>query len=147
MKVLIQRVIKASVEVDGITCGEIGSGLLVFFAAHKDDVDDTTLWLAEKVVNLRIFSDADHKMNLSVKDVGGDILVVSQFTLYGTCTKGRRPEFSMSASPDRAEVLYNKFIDELSVMTGKTIATGKFRAMMQVSLINDGPITLDIEKI
>ena len=146
MKVVIQRVKKASVTVDGTICGAIGSGILVFFAVHKDDNNKITPWLVEKLINLRLFSDNDGKMNLSVKDIGGEILVVSQFTLYGTCLKGRRPEFTKSAPPAMAEEIYSKFIKELSAELPERVKTGKFRAMMEVSLINDGPVTFIIEK-
>ncbi|MBT3394149.1 MAG: D-tyrosyl-tRNA(Tyr) deacylase [Waddliaceae bacterium] len=146
MKVLIQRVKEASVTVDGKVCGSIGGGLLIFFAAHIDDTNKTIPWLSEKVVGLRIFPDDAGKMNISVSDIDGEILVVSQFTLYGTCSKGKRPEFTKSAPPEKAEALYDEFVEVLTKKLGKPVSTGKFREHMDVSLINDGPITLEIEK-
>ncbi|MGM0440572.1 MAG: D-aminoacyl-tRNA deacylase, partial [Chlamydiota bacterium] len=118
MKILIQRVKEAQVISDGELTGAISRGILVFFAVHKDDSYEDTTWLAEKLINLRLFQDQNDKMNLSIKDIEGEILIVSQFTLYGTCLKGRRPEFTQSAPPQLAETLYNKFVEEVSQKLG-----------------------------
>jgi D-aminoacyl-tRNA deacylase len=144
MRLVVQRVEKASVTVDGKILSEIGKGLLVLFAVHKEDEEAGTKWLANKLVNLRIFSDESGKMNLSVKEVGGEVLVVSQFTLYGTCSKGRRPEFTQSAGGEKAERLYNKFVSEVKEELGR-VQTGQFAAHMSLSLVNDGPVTLIID--
>ena len=144
MRIVIQRVSQAKVEVDGKTVGEISRGLLVLFGAHKDDQAAQTLWLANKLVNLRIFADAQDKMNLSLLDIQGEVLIVSQFTLYGNCLEGRRPEFTTAAPPALATTLYEKFIEEVKAHKLK-VDTGIFGARMQVSLINDGPITLIID--
>lgn len=147
MKVVIQRVKAAHVSVNGGICGSIDRGLLVFFAVHRDDDINNIEWMAEKIINLRIFPDDNDKMNLSLRDIIGEILVVSQFTLYGTCNKGRRPEFTRSAPPEKAEKIYNEFVEAISKKMGKKVATGRFRANMEVHLINDGPITLELEKL
>lgn len=144
MRLVVQRVEKASVTVEGKVTGEIGQGLLVLVAVHKDDLESAAAPLANKLVNLRIFADAEGKMNLSVKDVGGEVLAVSQFTLYGTCTKGRRPEFTQSAGGAQAEAIYNRFVAEIKKELGK-VETGQFAAYMSVALVNDGPITLIME--
>lgn len=146
MRVVVQRVKQASVVVDDEVVGSIGKGLLVLLAVHKNDKPDDTLWLVNKVVNLRIFSDAAGKMNLSVKEAQGSIIVVSQFTLYGNCLSGRRPDFLESANGTHAELLYEKFSKEICVEMG-SVQTGKFGAHMDVSLINDGPITLLIDTV
>ncbi len=140
MRLVIQRVENASVEVDGKTVGSIGKGMLVLFGVHQEDVPSQTLWLASKLVNLRIFADAQDKMNLSLLDVQGEVLIVSQFTLYGNCAEGRRPEFTASAPPDKAKALYEKFIEEVRAEKVK-VETGIFGARMRVSLVNDGPVT------
>jgi D-tyrosyl-tRNA(Tyr) deacylase len=144
MRAVLQRVKNASVEVEGKSVGCIGNGLLVLFGVHKDDKPEETLWMVQKIVNLRIFSDAEGKMNLSVKDVCGEILVVSQFTLYGNCTNGRRPDFFSAAAGHRAEEIYRKFTNEIEHELGR-VQTGLFGAQMAVSLVNDGPITLIVD--
>ena len=144
MRAVIQRVKEAEVKISGKTVGKIGKGLLVLLAVHQDDTEDKIERLATKIINLRIFADKDDKMNLSIKDVGGEILVVSQFTLYGDISKGNRPSFIESAKPDKAVPYYEKFVEKIKVSGLKT-ATGEFGAMMEVSLINDGPVTIIID--
>jgi D-aminoacyl-tRNA deacylase len=144
MRAVVQRVSPARVTVDGAVVGEIGRGLLVLLGVTHDDTADQARWLADKVTGLRIFADADDKMNLAVADVGGSVLVVSQFTLYGDCSKGRRPSFIAAANPEHAISLYEAFIDAVKAQ-GIPVATGHFGAMMQVELVNDGPVTLIVE--
>jgi D-tyrosyl-tRNA(Tyr) deacylase len=141
MKAVLQRVTRASVTVDGQIVGQIGRGLLVLLGVGQEDGESDARQLAEKTVQLRIFDDADGKMNLSLADVGGAMLVVSQFTLLGDCRKGRRPSFVHAAPPELAERLYKTFVAAVGVQ-GIQVATGRFRAMMQVELVNDGPVTL-----
>ena len=143
---LIQRVKEASVTVDGETVGAIGPGLLVLLGVHRDDTTAEKDWLARKCANLRIFPDEDGLMNRSLKDVGGEALVVSQFTLYGSTARGNRPSFTASASPDVAEPLYEAFADALGQELGRPVPTGVFGAMMDVALLNDGPVTLWVER-
>ena len=144
MRAILQRVSEARVQIDGAIVGEIGHGLLVLLGVTKSDMAEQARWLADKIVSLRIFNDADGKMNLDVAEVGGAILVVSQFTLYGDCSKGRRPSFIDAASPETAVPLYEEFINAIKAH-GIPTATGRFGAMMQVSLINDGPVTLILD--
>ena len=144
MRIVIQRVTNAKVEVDGKAVGSIGKGTLVLFGVHKEDTPEQTLWLANKLANLRMFADAQNKMNLSLLDIQGEVLIVSQFTLYGNCSEGRRPEFTASAPPDIAKAYYEKFISEVRHQQLK-VETGIFGAHMQVSLINDGPVTLILD--
>lgn len=141
MRAVVQRVSESRVTVGGETVGEIGRGLLVLLGVGEGDQESDAQYLAEKVAGLRIFEDAEGKMNLSVADVGGSVLVVSQFTLYGDCRKGRRPSFTDAAPPDRADELYQVFARRLSDL-GVPTATGEFQARMAVSLVNDGPVTL-----
>lgn len=141
MKAVIQRVIQSSVSVDGQEIGAIGKGLLVLLGVGHDDTHKSAQWLAEKTVHLRIFEDEEGKMNRSLLDVEGGMLIVSQFTLLGDCRKGRRPSFIDAASPDKAKDLYHCFMQYVGEM-GIEVAAGKFGANMQVSLINDGPVTL-----
>ncbi len=145
MKIVLQRVSRASVTVKGEVIASISKGLLILFGAEKNDGDDKVSFLAEKTLNLRVFSDENGKMNQSCLDIGGEVLVVSQFTLAGDCTKGRRPGFDNAARPIEAEVLYQNFIDQISE-TGLKVATGEFGADMQVELINDGPVTFTLER-
>ena len=145
MKVLIQRVKRASVAIEGELFSAINSGILVFLGVEKGDEKENAEKLAQKIVNLRIFEDENEKMNLSLKDVNGEMLVVSQFTLCGDCKKGTRPSFDKAAHPDLAVDLYEYFIkciDDNNI----PVKTGKFRAMMDVELINDGPVTFWVEK-
>lgn len=146
MVALIQRVKEASVTVDGETVGSIGNGLLILLGVHVDDTEQEGAWLARKCTNLRIFRDDEGMMNRSVQDVEGEVLVVSQFTLYGDVQKGNRPSFIASARPEKAEGLYEQFVAELSGHLGKAVPTGVFGAMMDVQLVNDGPVTLWIER-
>ncbi len=144
MKACIQRVRESAVRVDGEIVGQIGRGLLVLLGVgHEDTVDDAD-YLAAKLVRLRIFEDDDGKMNRSLDEVGGEMLVVSQFTLWGDCRKGRRPSFVAAAPPELAERLYDYFCDVVQRM-GIRVARGVFRAHMDVSLMNDGPVTLNVE--
>lgn len=141
MRACIQRVARASVTVDNQAIGQIGRGLLVLVGVAHDDTAQDAQDLAQKIVSLRIFDDADGKMNLSLGEVDGQLLVVSQFTLLGDCRKGRRPSFVAAAPPEIAERLYEAFVAAARDL-GAVVATGRFRAMMQVALVNDGPVTL-----
>ncbi|OXS57973.1 D-tyrosyl-tRNA(Tyr) deacylase [Cohnella sp. CIP 111063] len=144
MKVVLQRVSDAKVTVGNEVVGAIGKGLLLLVGVGQEDSEQDLAWMADKLAGLRIFEDDAGKMNLSVEDVGGDVLSVSQFTLYGDCRKGRRPNFMGAARPELAEALYDKF-NELLRARGLRVETGKFGAMMDVSLVNDGPVTLILE--
>ena len=144
MRAVIQLVREASVTVDGEITGSIGKGLLILLGVHKDDTIKDATFLADKSINLRIFADDQGKMNRSVLDIGGEILVVSQFTLLGDCRKGRRPSYAAAAPPDQADQLYQSFITELRRL-GVKVATGRFQAMMKVRLLNDGPVTLVLD--
>ncbi len=146
MIALIQRVKEASVTVNDEIVGEIGQGLLILLGVHVHDTTREMEWVARKCAQLRIFQDEEGLMNRSVQDVGGDVLVVSQFTLYGNTKKGNRPSFIASALPEKAEPLYEQFVDEISALTGRPAAKGVFGAMMDVRLLNDGPVTLWVEK-
>ena len=137
----LQRVSEASVTVAGEVCGKIGPGLVVLLGVTHADTPQTASVLADKVAGLRIFGDPDGKMNLSVKDVGGAVLVVSQFTLLADARKGRRPSYTAAAPPEQAEQLYEQFVAELGRL-GLSVATGRFRQHMQVALVNDGPVTI-----
>ncbi|MDE0316824.1 MAG: D-aminoacyl-tRNA deacylase [Candidatus Poribacteria bacterium] len=141
MRAVIQRVKSASVKVDGELVSEIGAGLLIFLGIAHDDTETELEYIANKVANLRIFEDADGKMNCSLLDIGGSVLVVSQFTLYGDCRKGRRPSFIDAARPEVANALYEQFITALEQQNIPTQG-GTFQAMMDVELINDGPVTI-----
>jgi D-tyrosyl-tRNA(Tyr) deacylase len=144
MRAVLQRVRRARVVVGEEVTGAIGPGLLVLLGVAADDTEEGARWLADKVVGLRVFNDADGKMNLSVADVGGAALVVSQFTLYGDCRKGRRPSFVEAAPPELAVPLYEAFVAAVRAQ-GIPTATGRFGAMMQVELVNDGPVTLIVD--
>ena len=145
MKIVLQRVAQASVRVGGKDIAAISRGLLVLFGAEKNDTEEKVIFLAEKILNLRIFSDEKGKMNLSCLDISGEVLVVSQFTLAGDCSKGRRPGFDNAAPPDEASSLYQNFIHQVS-RSGLKVASGEFGADMQVELINDGPVTFTLER-
>lgn len=146
MIALVQRVKRASVTIDGEVVGQIGSGLLILLGIHGSDTDDELRWLVRKCAALRVFGDDAGAMNRSVVDVAGDVLVVSQFTLYGDSSKGNRPSFVHAARPEHAEPLYNRFVSELSSSIGRPVSTGVFGATMDVSLVNDGPVTIWIER-
>jgi len=141
MRAVIQRVTSAKVTVDDRQTGAIGEGLLVLLGVHKDDEQKDITWLTDKIINLRIFEDEDGKMNYSLADTGGSMLIVSQFTLLADCRKGRRPSWSEAAPPDKARKLYEEFIQAVAD-SGITTATGEFQAMMEVSLVNSGPVTI-----
>lgn len=145
MRVLIQRVSEAAVHVDGVCLSSMSSGLLVLASFEAEDAAEDLLWTAQKIVQLRIFNDDQGVMNLSVKDVNGDIIIVSQFTLHSATKKGNRPSYIRAAKPDTAIPLYEQFIAIVSEQLGKTVGTGKFGADMKVSLINDGPVTIWID--
>ena len=141
MRAVVQRVSSASVMVDGETVGSIGVGLVVFLGVAADDGDADIAYLAEKIAHLRIFPDEVSRMNRSVLDIGGKALVISQFTLYGDCRRGRRPSFTEAAKPDRANALYEAFVEALRGR-GVAVETGVFQAHMDVALVNDGPVTI-----
>ena len=145
MKIILQRVTRASVAIKGERIAAISKGLLVLFGVEKHDDEEKVIFLAEKTLNLRVFPDGKGKMNLSCMDICGEILVVSQFTLAGDCSKGRRPGFDNAAPPDVAQLLYQKFVQQISQSRLK-IATGKFGVDMQVELVNDGPVTFTLER-
>jgi len=145
MRVVVQRVAHARVTVEGRVTGEIGRGLLVLQGIVPDDTAADGEWLAQKLARLRIFEDAEGKMNLSVADIAGGILVVSQFTLHASTAKGTRPSFNAAARPEVARPLYEQFQQQLAAALGRPVATGEFGAMMQVALVNDGPVTLVID--
>lgn len=141
MRAVLQRVTRASVKVESETVGEIEAGLVVLLGIAQDDAVKDVEYLVEKISNLRLFDDAEGRMNLSVKDVGGSLLVVSQFTLFGDVRRGRRPSWSDAAEPGVAEPLYERFVAEARRSVAR-VATGSFRRMMQVELVNDGPVTI-----
>ena len=149
MKVVLQRVSRAAVRVDGRATGSIGVGLVLLAGFAATDTDATLAWMADKILGLRVFGDAERKMNLALADVRGAVLVVSQFTLYGNVQKGRRPSFVDAAPPDIATPLYERFVAllrERGAGSGTKVETGEFGAMMEVELVNDGPVTLILEK-
>ncbi|MBN2476636.1 MAG: D-tyrosyl-tRNA(Tyr) deacylase [Pirellulales bacterium] len=144
MRACVQRVSRARVMIGGQVCGQIGSGMLVLLGVAREDTEAVARQMARKIAGLRIFEDRQEKMNLSVADIGGAILVVSQFTLLGDCRKGRRPSFVDAAPPELAESLYRVFVDAVAEQ-GIEVATGRFRQHMEVELVNDGPVTLLVE--
>ncbi|MGL5641945.1 MAG: D-aminoacyl-tRNA deacylase [Paraclostridium sp.] len=144
MRAVVQRVSSSKVIVDESTIGEINRGLLVLLGVTHEDTSEDVDYLLEKIINLRIFEDENEKMNLSLKDVNGELLVVSQFTLYGDCKKGRRPNFTNAAKPDLATNLYEEFVTKAKKQDVK-VGTGKFGAHMMVELVNDGPVTMLID--
>jgi D-tyrosyl-tRNA(Tyr) deacylase len=145
MKAVVQRISRAAVRIDGQTVGEIGRGLLVLLGIGKDDAAADTDWMIKKLLALRIFPDDAKNMNRSITDIGGGILVVSQFTLYGDATRGTRPSFTDAMPPTEAERLYNEFMAKLRAATTLKVAEGKFAAMMDVELVNDGPVTIVLD--
>ena len=145
MRVVVQRVSQSNVKVSGDVIGEIKEGLMVLVSFVDEDNDTDLGWMTKKIINLRIFNDDEGKMNRSVQDIGGDILLISQFTLHGSTKKGNRPSFIKAAKPDFANVMYERFIKVLEQSLGKEIQTGEFGGDMKVSLINDGPTTILID--
>ena len=145
MRVIVQRVQSSRVEIDGEVSGEIGQGLMVLLGITEGDGQEQCDFLADKLVHLRIFTDEQEKMNLSLQDINGEMLIVSQFTLYGDCKKGRRPSFVAAARPETAVPLYEYFIDAVKRLGVKKVATGQFGADMQVYIQNDGPVTLMLD--
>jgi len=145
MRAIIQRVTRASVRIGNRIKSEIATGLLVLIGIEDTDSDVDIEWLCNKIVNLRIFNDNNEVMNLPVLEIGGDIMVISQFTLYAKTKKGNRPSYIRAAHPDIAIPLYEKFVTRLSQLSGKKVYTGEFGAMMQVELVNDGPVTIIID--
>ncbi|RJX29756.1 MAG: D-tyrosyl-tRNA(Tyr) deacylase [Desulfurivibrio sp.] len=143
MRAVVQLVKKASVTIEKKTSGAIGRGLLVLLGVSRSDTARDVEYMVDKILNLRIFPDQDGKMNLSVRDINGEVLVVSQFTLFGDCRKGRRPSYSHAAPPETADALYQAFVAAMGQYL--RVATGTFQAMMEVELINDGPVTLLID--
>lgn len=145
MKVVLQRVLMSNVVIDGIITSEIGQGILVLVGIENTDNDSDIKWLAEKIVNLRIMSDTQGLMNLSVKDIDGELMIVSQFTLHALTKKGNRPSYMNAAKPEIAIPIYEKFIAEVEVALGKNVKTGIFGADMKITLCNDGPVTITID--
>ncbi len=145
MRIVIQRVSEASVKVEGRILSAINQGMLILAGIEDADTDEDINWLTNKIVQLRIFDDENGTMNLSVKDIAGDIIIVSQFTLHASTKKGNRPSYIRASKPDFAIPMYNKFINSVEVALGKKVGTGKFGAMMEVSLVNDGPVTIIID--
>ncbi len=145
MRVVIQLVKESSVQVNNSIIGRIGRGLMVLVGFEEADTMEDIQWISRKLLNMRIFPDEEGKMNLSVKDVSGEILIVSQFTLHASTKKGNRPSFIYAAPPDKARNLYNTFLKHLKSTTSIPISTGEFGAMMEVSLINDGPVTITMD--
>ncbi|MBR4724037.1 MAG: D-tyrosyl-tRNA(Tyr) deacylase [Clostridia bacterium] len=144
MTCVLQRVHRASVSVDGKVCGEIEKGILVFLGVCDEDTEQDIKWLADKIIGLRIFEDENEKMNFSLADIGGGLLIISQFTLFGNCKKGRRPDFTSAGNPEIAKAMYEKFIDYCQ-KSFKDVESGIFGADMKVDLENDGPVTLIID--
>ena len=145
MRIVLQRVSEASVTVDGRAVGRIGVGVLLLVGVLADDGDNDMQWLARKIVQLRIFNDTSGVMNLSIKDIGGEVLAVSQFTLHASTQKGNRPSYSAAAPPDVARPLYERFIETLERELAKPVVTGVFGADMKVALVNDGPVTIALD--
>ncbi len=145
MRAVIQRVRQAAVHIEGECHGKIGQGLLLLLGVEKEDGEEDVRWLLRKTLNLRIFNDETGRMNRSLMEIEGEILLVSQFTLHASTKKGNRPSFTRAADPDRAKKLYEEMIDLLCKETGKRPSTGKFGAYMQVELVNDGPVTLILD--
>jgi D-tyrosyl-tRNA(Tyr) deacylase len=146
LKVVLQRVKQASVSVDGVLISEIGPGLLLLVGVAKGDRGAQAGWLAEKIAGLRVFADAEGKMNLGIREAGGDILAVSQFTLLAETRKGKRPSFVGAAPPEEAEPLFDYFCEKLRTACVRSVKTGSFGAMMEVKLVNDGPVTIVLER-
>jgi D-tyrosyl-tRNA(Tyr) deacylase len=146
VRIVLQRVSRAEVRVGGRVVGSVGRGHLLLVGFASSDGREQIDWMADKVLGLRVFGDGEGKMNLALEDVDGDLLVISQFTLYGDTSKGRRPSFVRAASPDVATALYEEFVSALRSRTSRRVETGEFGAMMEVELVNDGPVTLVLER-
>ncbi len=144
MRAVLQRVSEAQVAVDAEVVGRISAGLVVLLAVASEDTHKDVAWMKRKILNLRIFSDEQGRLERSLSQVGGELLIVSQFTLYGDCRKGNRPSYTRSASPDQAQQLYRQLVDDLQA-DGVTVATGRFQSVMQVQLVNDGPVTVILD--
>ena len=145
MRVILQRVSKASVSIDEKVKSQIAKGLLILLGIENEDTEEDIYWLSKKIVNLRIFNDDDDKMNLSLADVDGEAIIVSQFTLHASTKKGNRPSYIKAARPETAIPLYEAFIKEFEQQLGKKVGSGSFGAMMDVELVNDGPVTISID--
>jgi D-aminoacyl-tRNA deacylase len=146
MRVVVQRVSRGGIAIDGATASSIGRGAVILLGIRKGDVAESARFLAEKCAHLRIFDDGEGKMNLALDDVGGSVLVVSQFTLYGDAQRGNRPGFTEAARPEEAEPLYDAFVSRMRELLGsERVRTGVFRAMMEVTIVNDGPVTILID--
>ncbi|MDR1009846.1 MAG: D-tyrosyl-tRNA(Tyr) deacylase [Opitutaceae bacterium] len=145
MRAVIQRVTSASVTIDGAVRGKIGAGMVILLGIAGTDTEANVRWLAEKCAALRIFADTENAMNRSLVDIGGGVLVISQFTLIASCRKGARPSFHHAAKPALARPLYEKFLTHLATVIGRPVACGEFGAMMQVALVNDGPVTIIVD--
>lgn len=145
MRAVLQRVTEANVKVDGEIIGQIENGLMILVGFGKEDTEEKLDWMVNKILNLRVFSDENDKINLSVTDINGELLIVSQFTLYWNCKKGTRPSFDGAMDPINAEKLYDKFVEKMQT-SGLKIQTGSFGADMKVSLVNDGPVTVELER-
>jgi D-tyrosyl-tRNA(Tyr) deacylase len=146
VRIVLQRVSRAEVRVEGEVVGRIGRGHVLLVGFGREDHEARLAWMADKVLGLRVFADDEGKMNLGLEEAGGDLLVISQFTLYGDTAKGRRPSFVGAAAPGKAEALYEGFVAELRRRTTRAVETGVFGAMMDVELVNDGPVTLILER-
>ena len=146
MRIVLQRVSRAEVRIDGRIAGRIERGFVLLVGFHRDDTEEALAWMTDKVIGLRLFADADGKMNLGIEDVSGGLLVISQFTLYGDARKGRRPSFIDAAPPEIAIPLYERFVSILRERAPGPVETGEFGAMMDVELVNDGPVTLVLER-
>lgn len=145
MRALIQRVNEAKVFVENVLVGETGKGLLIFLGIGNEDTEEDVQWLAHKIIQMRLFADEENKMNKSISDINGNLLIVSQFTLFASVKKGNRPSFTSSAPPDKAKSLYEKFIQQCEIILQKPVASGIFGTDMKVHLINDGPVTIFID--
>lgn len=144
MRAVVQKISRGKVTVNNEVTGEIGKGLLIYLGIGHDDTTEDIKYMVDKISNLRVFEDENEKMNLSVKDISGELLIISQFTIMGDCRRGRRPSFTMAAKPDEATILYEEFIENCK-KTGIEVATGVFQAHMSVDYINDGPVTILID--
>ena len=145
MRIVVQRVKRSAVTINGKERREIGQGMCVLVGVTHDDTESSANWLAEKLAGLRIFEDSDGKINLSLQDIAGEVLIVSQFSLYASCAKGRRPSFIGAAKPEHAENIYNYFVQKVKALGLKRVQTGEFGANMEIEIINDGPLTFIID--